>query len=792
MEKKRRLLRLVLAAMLALVCGEGLARDQWVIGTRAYDVDTLIYPHRVGPGMTAAKFDIPDMPLKVSVTEMDLTNPWVMMETCLGADKSVGTETPVNMIARNTRQGHEVVGAVNGDFFMTSPTNEVGLPLSGQVRNDELVLSSHNRACLVLDSDKRPYIDRLTFTGTVTSGDHSFALNLVNRMRYAYENIASNQSILFTRSYGPVTYDGSTSGKMVLLRPVEGDFRWLANGVEHCVIEDIIDAKGSTAIPDGKAILWLKGTYANQTEWMTVGDVLDVTFRLALNSGPGDIVINQLIGGSNHIIMQNGQFMEDWDERHPRTAIGINADSTRLYFVVVDGRHITSTGVTLKEMAGIFEALGAVHAVNLDGGGSSCMVVNDEVLNHPSDGPVRAVGNGCLFVSTAPEDDNIGMVSFEPRCYNLSIAATTTFGVWGYNQYGVLKTRDLQGCTFSCDEQVGTFDADGIFHASTQPAVGNLYVTYGDVTATQPVTIREAQWQLISDSVVIDRFHPYAININGISGYGLDRVDPSVVPWMSVDEAVCTVDSLGIITAVADGRTHVGSEHPMLADSLLVKVENPLARVTTVENAPIDPETWTVGQSGGSNSVVTALENGLQIDFTGASSRNPYIKISKQIAFWGIPDTVRLRMVPGGLALKSVKIMVENAYGERTTTEYPVPENVEGMVTIDAPVSDLCDASDLGSFPLKLIYFLISHQSATVGASYSFKVPGMELIYDGMPQEEPPLHGDVNGDGTVSIADINIVIDAIIAGRYLTAADVNHDGTVNISDINTLISIILK
>ena len=167
------------------------ARDQWVIGDKAYDVDTLVFPHLVGPGVTAAKFDIPALPLKVSVTEMDLTNPYIVMETCLGGEKSVACETPVNMAIRNTRPGHEVVAAVNGDFFMTSPTNEVGLPLSGQVRNDELVLSGHNRACLALDENNRPYIDRLTFSGRVTSGSHSFALNLVNRMRYAYENIAA-------------------------------------------------------------------------------------------------------------------------------------------------------------------------------------------------------------------------------------------------------------------------------------------------------------------------------------------------------------------------------------------------------------------------------------------------------------------------------------------------------------------------------------------------------------------------------------------------------------------------
>ena len=783
---------LICLAVLSLACVTGFARDQWVIGGKAYDVDTLIFPHLAGPGVTAAKYDIPALPLKVSVVEMDLTNPYITMETCLGAEKSVGSETPVNMAIRNNRPGHEVVGAVNGDFFMTSPTNEVGLPLSGQVRNDELVLSSHNRACLVLDDGGHPYVDRLTFTGTITCGETSFALNLVNRMRYAYENIATNQTILFTRSYGPVTYDASNTGKMVVLRPAGEPFRWLANGLEHCIIEDIIDAQGSTTIPDGKAILWLKGSYANKAEQMAVGDALDISFGLTLNNGPHDVNIHQLIGGSNHIIMQNGEFMEDWAERHPRTAIGFNADSTRLYFVVVDGRHLTSVGVTLQEMKGIFDALGAVTAVNLDGGGSSCILVNDEVMNHPSDGSVRAVGNGCLFVSTAPEDDAIGIISFEPRCYNLSISATTTFGVWGYNQYGVLKTRDLQGCTFSCDPQVGTFDEQGYFHATSTPASGNLYVHYNGITASQAVTIMEAQWMLVSDSVVIDEYHPYAININGVSGYGLDKVDPSVVAWTSADEQVCAVDGQGIITAVADGRTFVGSSHPLLADSLLVQVENPKARVTTVENAPIDPATWDIAQSGGKDRIVTALENGLQIDFTGASSRNPYIKISKSVRMWGIPDTLRLRLEPGALQLKSVKILLENGYGERVTVEYPISTVADGPIVLDVPATDICDAADLGNFPLHLVYYYITYNSVTTGEQYSLKIPGMELVYANMPPDEHPATGDVNLDGEVNIADIKAVIDMILSGNVLSVGDVNADGEVNIADVNALIDIILS
>ena len=579
---------------------------------------------------------------------------------------------------------------------------------------------------------------------------------------------------------------------MVLLRPLEGDFSWKANGLERCVIEDIFDAQGSTTIPNGKAILWLKGTYANQTSWMNVGDELDISFTLTLNNGPNDVNIHQLIGGSNHIIMQNGVFMEDWAERHPRTAIGFNADSTRLYFVVVDGRHMTSVGVTLKEFKGIFDALGAVTAVNLDGGGSSCILANDEVLNHPSDGPVRAVGNGCLLVSVAPEDDEIGIINFEPRCYNLSISATTAFDVWGYNQYGVLKTRDLQGCSFSCDPQVGYFDDEGFFHAVSTPASGNLYVSYNGITASQPVTVMEAQWQLVSDSVVIDQYHNYAININGISGYGLDKVDPSVVAWTSSDESVCVVDEQGIISAVADGQTFVGSSHPLLADSLLVRVENPKARVTTVENAPLDPDSWAVTMSGGKSCEWSALDNGLQIDFTGASSRNPYIKIAKSVQMWGLPDTLRLRMNPGGIQFKTIKYLVETAYGERVQIEYPI-ENAgdEEMIVIDVPVTDICDAADLGNFPLHLVYYYFTFNTVTTGTQYSLKIPGMELVYANMPQEEA-IKGDVNGDGEVNIADVNAIIDMILTGNTQPNGDVNGDTEVNIADVNAVIDIILN
>ena len=55
------------------------------------------------------------------------------------------------------------------------------------------------------------------------------------------------------------------------------------------------------------------------------------------------------------------------------------------------------------------------------------------------------------------------------------------------------------------------------------------------------------------------------------------------------------------------------------------------------------------------------------------------------------------------------------------------------------------------------------------------------------------LHGDVNNDGEVNIADVNCVIGVILGGAdtYEGRADVNGDGEVNIADINAIINIIL-
>ena len=82
-------------------------------------------------------------------------------------------------------------------------------------------------------------------------------------------------------------------------------------------------------------------------------------------------------------------------KRHPRTAMGRTSDGD-VWMVAVDGRQEISVGATLDELAKVMQRLGCTDAVNLDGGGSTCMHLMGVTVNRPSDGVERPVSNGVM------------------------------------------------------------------------------------------------------------------------------------------------------------------------------------------------------------------------------------------------------------------------------------------------------------------------------------------------------------------------------------------------------------
>ena len=98
------------------------------------------------------------------------------------------------------------------------------------------------------------------------------------------------------------------------------------------------------------------------------------------------------------------------------------------------------------------------------------------------------------------------------------------------------------------------------------------------------------------------------------------------------------------------------------------------------------------------------------------------------------------------------------------------------------------------------VYAAVSAEPLPAGVSYReavvrFEIPGDYIEYKFMQGEKIGIRGDVNGDGDVSIADVNALIDIILGGEAdaetMVRADVNTDGDISIADINALIDILL-
>ena len=118
------------------------------------------------------------------------------------------------------------------------------------------------------------------------------------------------------------------------------------------------------------------------------------------------------ISGAGPLLLWQGKRIEEPEKesissvfflaRHPRTAVGVKADGT-LVFVTVDGRRPReSVGMNLPELTDLMIELGCVSAVNLDGGGSTTMVIGDEIVNRPSGGSARRNADSILLFPAKP------------------------------------------------------------------------------------------------------------------------------------------------------------------------------------------------------------------------------------------------------------------------------------------------------------------------------------------------------------------------------------------------------
>lgn len=313
-------------------------------------------------------------PLIINYLEINLNDPEIEVHALLGQDKIFGREYVSEMAKRG-----QAMAAVNGAYFAPD-----GRPLGLVMLNGELISEPYAKRTAIGIGPQKAVIGQVDFAGKVRlpNGDN-FAITGMNRARL------QDDLIVYTPFYGEATRTNVYGLDVV---------------VEDDRVVEIVE--GSTGIPLNGYVLSGHGKSRDLLKELSVGD--QVQLKLELTPDWREEGIEHMIGGGPRLVRdgqiyitsQEERFQRDVaDSRAPRTALGVT-ETGRLLLVTVNGRQPgISVGMTLEELAQLMIDLGAHQAMNLDGGGSTTMVIRDMVLNLPSDGIERPVSNGLLIVT---------------------------------------------------------------------------------------------------------------------------------------------------------------------------------------------------------------------------------------------------------------------------------------------------------------------------------------------------------------------------------------------------------
>ncbi|MEO5511469.1 MAG: phosphodiester glycosidase family protein [Longimicrobiales bacterium] len=308
---------------------------------------------------------------------------------------------PLTAAAGVSAIARDALAAMNADFFALP----AGTPVGAQVSDDEIAIGPGRRPVFAL-ADGGYWAGAASIRGVARHGMDSTDIAQVNRPR---EGDAGHPAVtgltLFTHWWGrPTTVD---SAAVILgVRVIDGG---ASTG------RGVVAAKtrtGTVALGVGRVALQAAvGTRAG--DWLnrrTVGDTIRWNSALVpASSTTLQFAARQAVGGFP-VLLQNAHLVTDAGEpvaptfgpvRHPRSAVGWNRATQQQYWVVVDGRQRPySDGMTLAEVAALYQRLGATDAINLDGGGSTTLLIRNRIVNRTSDATgERAVGNALLLQS---------------------------------------------------------------------------------------------------------------------------------------------------------------------------------------------------------------------------------------------------------------------------------------------------------------------------------------------------------------------------------------------------------
>ena len=211
---------------------------------------------------------------------------------------------------------------------------------------------------------------------------------------------------------------------------------------------------------------------------------------------PMDDVKEAISCFSSGILLKDGVIKVTNGSLNPRTAVGIKADGT-VVFYVADGRQKPdSCGMTEGQMANTMQALGCVDAMLLDGGGSSTLVSTREAgskletRNYPSYmGVERPVASCLLVCSSAQPTGEFDHVSFSQDNYLCNPASWIRISPKGVDKNGFSAAIPSGGEIVLSDDSYGHMLGNTFYANGKQGTVEISYVLNGEVVGTSTVEI---------------------------------------------------------------------------------------------------------------------------------------------------------------------------------------------------------------------------------------------------------------------------------------------------------------
>jgi exopolysaccharide biosynthesis protein len=317
----------------------------------------------------------------------------VRLESGLSNDEVMYAERVDGIAAR-----HKAIAAVNAGFFNVKNGEPAGLlKVGGELVSDTVL----TRGVVAIHSP--PGARQQFFFDQVSARVHAHFLADTKPVSVPIDGVDTirerGKLMLYTPAYHPDT-DTAANG-----------IEWVLSGNPLKVVAIRRDA-GKTPIPRDGAVLSYGGLDPlSAIDWLMLDS--EVTFKTTwkiLNGTPDARFdeAREIVNGAG-LLVRDGTPMSGWlasenlqpatftDVRHPRTMIGIDRQG-RVWLVAIDGRQPAhSIGMTFADLQALCKRLDLVNALNLDGGGSTTMVVGGVVVNKPSDaaGP-RAVSDAIV------------------------------------------------------------------------------------------------------------------------------------------------------------------------------------------------------------------------------------------------------------------------------------------------------------------------------------------------------------------------------------------------------------